>query len=243
MISIYKKEFHQFFSSISGYITITLFLLINGLFLFVLKDSNLFDLGYASLEPFFKLAPWILIFLIPAITMRSMSEEFKTGTFETLKTRPLTSSQIVTGKYLATVTIVAIILILTLVYIFSMQSLSVTGSLDTGGLIGSYLGLLLLSAVFCAIGIACSGITNNPVVAFLVTAFCCLLLYFGCNAISSLPFFQGKLDYYIEMLGIDYHYKSISRGVIDSRDIIYFLSFIFFFLLLAMKNLNKNHNN
>lgn len=243
MVSIYKKEFHQFFSSLSGYITIILFLLINGLFLFVFKDNNIFDLGYASLDSFFSLAPWILLFLIPAITMRTISEEFKTGTFETLKTRPVSKWQIIYAKYLAMLTIITMVLLPTVIYVFTIQSLSVTGAIDTGGIIGSYIGLLLLSAVFASIGIACSGITNNAVIAFLVTAFVCLLLFYGFNAISKLPMLQGKLDYYIEMLGIDYHYRSISRGVIDSRDVLYFLSMIYFFLFLAARNLNKQHNN
>ena len=243
MLSLFKKEFHQYFSSLSGYITIIIFLILNGVFLFILKDSNLFDPGYANLDPFFTLAPWILLFLLPAITMRTLSEEFKSGTFEILKTRPLTKWQIIWGKYLAILLIILIVLIPTATYIITIKLLSVTGTIDTGGIIGSYLGIFLLSSVFAAIGLACSGLTNNTVIAFLITAFVCLMCYFGFSAISKIPFFQGSLDYYIEMLGIDYHYRSISRGVIDSRDLVYFFSFIFFFLLLATKKLKRSIRN
>lgn len=239
MFSITKKELHQFFSSLTGYITIVLFLLVNGLFLFVLKDSNIFDFGYATLDKFFELAPWIFLFLIPAITMRSLSDEFRTGTFEILQTRPLTKWQIVLGKYVAILTVIIFSLLLTLIYVFTIKSLSAGGGIDTGGITGSYIGLFFLAAVFSAIGLCCSGLTNNAVIAFLISAFACLILYFGFSAISQLPVLQGKADYYVEMLGIDFHYRSISRGVVDTRDIIYFLSMIFFFLLLAVKNLNK----
>jgi ABC-2 type transport system permease protein len=239
MFSIARKELHQFFSSLTGYITIILFLLVNGLFLFVLKDSNIFDFGYATLDKFFELAPWILLFLIPAITMRSLSDEFRAGTFEILQTRPLTKWQIVLGKYFAILTVIIISLLPTLIYVFTIRSLSANGDIDTGGITGSYIGLFFLASVFSAVGLCCSGFTNNAVIAFLISAFACLILYFGFSAISQLPILQGKADYYIEMLGIDFHYRSISRGVVDTRDIIYFLSIIFFFLLLAVKNLYK----
>ncbi len=230
---------HQFFSSLTGYITIILFLLINGLFLFVLKDSNLFDFGYATLDKFFELAPWIFLFLIPALAMRSLSDEFKTGTFEILQTRPLTKWQVVWGKYIAIITIIIFVLLPTLLYVYTIKSLSVADSIDSGGITGSYTGLIFLAAVFAAIALFCSGITNNAAIAFLISAFACLIIYFGFNAISKLPALQGKADYYIEMLGIDFHYRSISRGVIDTRDIIYFFSIIYFFLLLTVKNLDK----
>lgn len=239
MFSIAKKELHQFFSSLTGYITIILFLLINGLLLFVLKESNLFDFGYATLDTFFNMAPWVFIFLVPALTMRSLSDEFKSGTFEILQTRPLTKWQIVGGKYAAVLSILIIVLLPTLLYVYTISSLSTSGSIDTGGIAGSYIGLFCLAAVFSAAGLCCSGFTGNAVVAFLVSAFASLILYFGCNAISKLPVFQGGADYYIEMLGIDFHYRSISRGVIDTRDIIYFFSLACLFLLLTVKNLRK----
>ena len=235
MISLVKKELHQFFSSLTGYITLILFLIVNGLYLFVLKDSNLFDFGYATLDKFFNLAPWVFIFLIPALSMRSFSEEYKTGTFEILQTSPLTKWQVVSGKYFAVLLVIVIALLPTILYVYTLHSLSAVGSIDSGGILGSYIGLVFLSAVFAAISILCSGLTSNAVIAFLVGAFSCLLLYFGFNAISKLPVFSGNADYYIEMFGIDFHYRSISRGVLDTRDVIYFLSIIFLFLF-ATKN-------
>jgi ABC-2 type transport system permease protein len=239
MISITKKELHQFFSSLSGYITIILFLLVNALYLFILKDSNIFDFGYATLASFFELAPWVFIFLIPALTMRSFSDEFKSGTFEILQTRPLSGWQIVIGKYIAILTVIIIALIPTILYVITIQSLSATGEIDSGAIAGSYLGLFFLASGFAAISTWCSSLTSNAVIAFLLSAFVCVVLYFGFGAISKLPVFSGNADYYIEMLGIDFHYQSISRGVIDSRDVVYFLSIIFLFLFATKKNINK----
>jgi len=241
MISIAKKELYQFFSSLTGYITIILFLLVNALYLFVLKDSNIFDFGYATLNSFFDLAPWVFIFLIPALGMRSFADEFKSGTFETLKTSPLTKWQIVFGKYLAIIVVIVIALIPTVLYVITIQSLSSTGTggIDTGAITGSYIGLFLLASVFAAITTWCSSLTSNAVIAFLLSSFACIILYFGFSAISKLPVFTGNADYYIEMLGIDFHYQSISRGVLDTRDITYFFSVIFIFLFATQKNLNK----
>ena len=239
MLSICKKELHQFFSSLTGYIAIILFLLVNGVFLFILKDSNIFDFGYASLDKFFELAPWIFIFLVPALAMRSLAEEFKTGTFEILQTKPLSKWQIVIGKYFSILIVLLFVIVPTFIYIFTIKMLSATGNIDSGGITGSYIGLFLLAAVFAAISLCCSSFTNNAVVAFLVSAFVCLILYFGFNAISKLPLFLGKADYYIEMIGIDFHYRSISRGLLDSRDVLYFISIIFLFLLITVQNLHK----
>lgn len=239
MISIAKKEFHQFFSSLTGYITIVLFLVINALYLFVLKDSNIFDFAYATLISFFEFAPWIFIFLIPALSMRSFADEFKSGTFETLQTTPLTKWQIVLGKYVAILLVIVIALIPTLLYLITIHSLSSTGNIDGGAITGSYIGLFFLAAVFAAISVWCSSLTSNAVIAFLLSAFACIILYFGFTAVSKLPMFTGNADYYIEMLGIDFHYQSISRGVVDTRDLIYFLSVIFLFLFATQKKLNK----
>ena len=238
MYSIARKDIQQFFSSLSGYITIILFLLVNGLFLFVLKDSNLFDFGYANLDKFFELSPWILLFLVPAITMRSFSEEFKTGTYELLQTKPLTSWQIVLGKYVAVLLVMLFTILPTLLYVYTIHDLS-TGGIDSGAITGSYIGLFLLSAVFAAVSVFCSSLTSNTVISFLISAFLCLILYFGFNAISHIPGLQGNADYYIEMIGIDFHYRSISRGVVDSRDLLYFISLTWFFLLLTVKHLQK----
>jgi len=239
MWSICKKEFNQFFSNLTGYMAIVLFLLINGIFLFMLPNSSLFEYGFASLEKFFELAPWVLLFLVPAITMRTLSEEFKTGTFEILQTKPLSSWQIVWGKYLSVLLVILIVIIPTLIYTVTIQTLSASGGIDSGGIAGSYLGLFLLAAVFAAISLCCSGFTSNAVVAFLISAFACLILYFGFNALSKLPVFQGAADFYIEMLGIDFHYRSISRGVLDTRDVIYFFSIIYLFLFITVTNLHK----
>ncbi|MFT3908780.1 MAG: ABC transporter permease subunit [Ferruginibacter sp.] len=171
--------------------------------------------------------------------MRSLSDEFRTGTFEILQTKPLTAWQVVLGKYFSVLLIIVFVILPTLIYIITIKYLSASGNIDSGGITGSYIGLFLLSAVFAGISLCCSGFTNNAVVAFLISAFMCLILYFGFNAISKLPMFQGNADYYVEMLGIDFHYRSISRGVLDSRDVVYFISIIFLSLLITVKNLHK----
>lgn len=237
MWSICKKEFSQFFSSLTGIIAIAVFLLLNGLLLFVFPGSNILDFGYATLEQFFDLAPWLLLLLVPAVTMRTLADEFKGGTYELLQTRPLTRWNIVMGKYLGCLAVVVIALIPTIIYTFSIQSLSDTGGIDTGATLGSYLGLFFLAAVFTAIGSWCSSFTGNAVVAFILGAFACFLVYSGFNAISRIPAFASGADYYLEMLGIDFHYKSISRGVIDSRDLVYFLSIISIFLFFTNRHL------
>ena len=236
MWMICTKEWRQFFSSLTGYIALIVFLLLNGLLLFVFPDTSLLDFGYASLNGFFDLAPWILLFLVPTITMRSLADEYKGSTFELLKTMPLSPSQIVYGKFLGSFLIVLLSLMPTIVYAVSLQALSAVGGLDIGSTIGSYLGLLMLGAVFTSIGICTSSFTNNTVVAFISGAFVCFLLYTGFEAISKLPVFVSGLDYYIEMLGIKFHYKSISKGVIDIRDVIYFTGVIFIFLFITERN-------
>ena len=238
MWSICKKELRQYFSSLTGYIAIIVFLLVNGLVLFVF-ENNIFDFGYVTLDRFFQLAPWILLLLIPAITMRTFAEEFKAGTFEILQTRPLSRKQVIAGKYYGSLLVVVIALVPTIIYIFSIQQLAADEGLDIGATIGSYIGLFFLAAVFTSIGICCSSFTSNAVVAFIVSLVACALLYYGFSAISRLPAFANGADYYIEMLGIDFHYRSISRGLIDLRDIVYFLSIIFFFLAITNHNLLK----
>jgi ABC-2 type transport system permease protein len=238
MLSICKKELRQFFSSLTGYIAIIVFLLVNGFVLFVLKN-NILEAGYATLDDFFSFAPWILLFLVSAITMRSFSDEFKSGTFEILQTRPITSWQIVTGKFAGSLAVAVIALIPTLVYYFTINHLATTTGIDSGAAAGSYLGLLLLTSVFTSIGICVSSFTGNSVVAFIVTLLGCILFYYGFTAISQLPVFRNGSDYYIEMLGIEFHYQSISRGVVDTRDLVYFLSLTFFFLLVTRQNLSN----
>ncbi|MEP7318763.1 MAG: ABC transporter permease subunit [Panacibacter sp.] len=239
MWMICTKEWRQFFSSLTGYIALVAFLLLNGLLLFVFPDTSLLDFGYTSLNGFFNIAPWILLFLIPTITMRSLADEYKGGTFELLKTMPLTPAQIVWGKFFGSLLIVLLALIPTIIYAISLQALSSVGGLDIGSTIGSYIGLLMLGAVFTSVGICTSSFTNNTVVAFIGGAFLCFLLYMGFEAISKLPLFVSGIDYYIEMLGIKFHYSSISKGVIDVRDILYFIGVIFIFLLITQRNVAK----
>jgi ABC-2 type transport system permease protein len=239
MWMICKKEWLQFFSSLTGYLALLVYLLLNGLFLFVFPDTNLLDFGYASLAGYFSLAPWLLLFLIPTITMRSIADEFKSGSFELLKTLPISPTEIVVGKYLGCLMIVLTAILPTILYAFSLQALSVTGGIDIGATLGSYIGLVLLAAVFTAIGIAASSFTNNTVVAFIAAAFLCFLIFSGFEAFSKLSIFSNGMDYYIEMLGIKFHYKRISRGVIDSRDLIYFLGVIALFLFVTGKNILK----
>ncbi len=202
-------------------------------------DNNIFENGYATLERFFQLAPWILLLLIPAITMRSFAEEFKTGTYEILETRPLSKLQIIGGKYFGSLIVVLIALIPTIIYIFTIQKLSSNEGIDMGATIGSYIGLFFLAAVFTSIGICASSFTNNAVIAFIISIIACALLYYGFSAISRMASFSGGADYYLEMAGIDFHYRSISRGVIDTRDLVYFISLIILFLFITYKNLLK----
>lgn len=239
MWAVCKKELRQSFSNLTGYIAIIVFLLLNGLLLFVFPDTDILAGGYATLDKFFELAPWILLLLIPAITMRSLSEEFRTGTFEILQTIPLSRTQLVVGKYLAALLVVVIALVPTLLYFLTIQRLSGQGGIDAGATMGSYIGLIFLCAVFTSIGMLCSSWTSNAVVAFIAAAFACFILYSGFGAVSQLPVFAAGADFYIEMLGIDFHYRSISRGVVDTRDLIYFLSIIILFLRLTNRNLAR----
>lgn len=231
-----KKELRQFFGSLTGYMAVAVFLIAAGLVLFVFED-NILDFGYASLDRFFLLAPWLLLLLIPAITMRSFAEEFRTGTYELLATQPITKAQLVAGKYVGALLVVIVALLPTLVYAVAVESLATGQGLDIGAILGSYLGLVLLSSVFTMIGLYCSSLTANTVVAFLLALVACALLYYGFAATSRLPVFSGGADYWIEWLGIDQHYQSISRGLIDSRDLIYFISMVLLFFVLTIRNL------
>jgi ABC-2 type transport system permease protein len=234
MRSIYFKELKTFLSSIAGYVVLLVFLVASGLFLWVLPDTNILDYGYASMEQFFNIAPWLLLFLIPAVTMRSFSDEFRGGTIEWLSTKPLSSRQIIFGKFLAALTLVAIALLPTLLYVISINYLAMDdAALDAGGIVGSYIGLLFLAAAFTAIGVFCSSLTDNQIVSFLAALFLSFLLYSGFEALSRVPAFRGGADYYLGMIGVDYHYNSISRGVIDTRDVLYFFSLVALFIALT----------
>lgn len=234
MLAVYLKEIRQFFSSLIGYIAVIVFLLFLGLIVWVFPDVNILDNGYATLDSFFYYAPMIFLILIPAITMRSFAEEIKTGTIELLSTRPVTDLQMILGKYFAALTLVLIAIIPTLVYFYSVYMLaSPVGNVDVGGIAGSYFGLFFLGAVFTAIGIFCSSITNNEIVAFILAFFISLVLYFAFYYISHFGVFIGKNDYFVESLGLAAHYDSMGKGVIDTRDVVYFISAISLFLLFT----------
>lgn len=240
MRSIYIKELNSFFSSIVGYVTMLIFLIACGLFLWIIPDTSILEYGYATLDRFFEFAPLFLLLLIPAVTMRSFADEFRGGTIEWLSTKPLKETDIILGKYFAALSLVIITLLPTLVYVITIDSLSaVPDNLDTGGIIGSYIGLVFLAATFTAVGIFCSSLTSNQVVAFLVALFACYLLYTGFEALSKIPSFAGGIDYYLGMIGMSFHYNSISRGVVDTRDVIYFLSVIVLFIALTRLSLNR----
>ena len=239
MLNISLKEWKQFFTSLTGYIALCIFLLVTGLLLFVFPDTSILVMGYATLAGFFNLAPWLLIFMVPTITMRSFSEEYKTGTFELLKTLPLRPAVLVNGKYIGALLVVFCLLLPTLLYGLAIESLSAVGGIDMGATAGSYLGLFLLAAVFVAVGICVSSFTNNTVVAFIGAAFVCYLLFAGFEAASKLSLFDGKLTYFIEVLGLIFHYKSISRGVIRLDDLVYFLVLIAGSLYITKQNIIK----
>jgi len=240
MRSIYIKEINSFFSSIVGYVAILVFLVACGLFLWIIPDYSILAYGYASMDKFFSIAPWLLLLLIPAITMRSFADEFKGGTVEWLSTKPLTDIDIIVGKYLATLTLIVFALIPTFIYVYTISNLSLTpGTLDSGGIIGSYIGLFFLAATFSAVGVFCSSLTSNQIVGFLAALFASWLLYSGFETLSKLPAFAEGIDYYLGMIGMSFHYTSISRGIIDSRDVIYFLSVIILFISLTRLSLNR----
>lgn len=238
MFAILKKEFNSFFSSPIAYLVIGVFLLINGLFLFIFNDDfNILNAGFADVTPFFYLAPWVFLFLIPAITMKSFADEFNTGTIELLKTKPLSNWQIVLGKFWASLLLVFVAIIPTFMYVFTVYKLgNPIGNIDFGTTIGSYFGLLFLAATYTAIGLFTSTLSKNQIVAFIIGIFITFFLFFGFDAIAT-SFGTNSLA--IQNLGINEHFKSISRGVIDTRDIIYFASVTFFFLFITKTRLEN----
>jgi len=234
MWALFKKELRSFLSSVIGYVVITVFLLLTGLFMWGFPgELNLLDQGYATLDTLFYVAPWVFMFLVPAVTMRSFSEEKRTGTIELLFTRPLSDSVIILAKFLAGVALVLLALIPTLIYLFSVVELgNPEGNIDMGGTWGSYLGLFFLATGFTAIGIFASAISDNQVVSFIIALFLCFFCYSGLNQIASFDLF-GSLDRLIQSLSIAEHYDAMSRGVIDTRDVIYFLVLSGIFIVLT----------
>ncbi|GHA47404.1 gliding motility-associated ABC transporter permease subunit GldF [Salinimicrobium marinum] len=241
MFALLKKEINSFFSSPIGYLVIGLFLVVNGLFLWVFQGSyNILDSGFADLSPFFTLAPWIFLFLIPAVTMKSFSEEFKQGTLELLLTRPITKWELVLGKYFGSLLLILLALLPTLIYVVTIYNLgNPEGNLDSGAIIGSYIGLIFLGASYAAIGLFTSSLTENQIVAFILAVFLCFVCFFAFEGLAGLNLFTAG-SFGLEDLGISSHYDSISRGVIDTRDIIYFFSFIVFFLALTKFSINNS---
>lgn len=233
MISILSREFNGFLNSLIAYMVIGVFLTAIGLLMWVFPETSVLEYGYADMDTLFSLAPYVYIFLIPAITMKSFAEEKRGGTMELLLTRPLSDWDIILGKYLASFLLVVFSILPTLVYYFSVRALGdPVGNVDTSGVIGSYLGLILLGGVFCSVGIFASSITPNQIVAFIVAAFLSFLLFSGFDSLSALNTWSAWV-LVIKQFGILYHYESLGKGLIDSRDLIYFFSVAFMFLLLT----------
>jgi ABC-2 type transport system permease protein len=240
MYILFKKELKTFLNSLIGYIVITVFLVTTGLFLWVFPlDYNVLESGYANINGLFMIAPFVFLFLIPAITMRSFADERKSGTIEFLLTQPLSDLSIIMAKYLAGLVLVLFSLLPTLIYVITVYYYGLPkGNIDMGATWGSYIGLLLLSAAFVSVGVFSSSLTDNQIVSFIVAVFISMITYLGFEFIYSLDLF-GNFDLFIRSLGINAHYTSLSRGVIDTRDIIYFLSFICFFLLLTKLSIER----
>ena len=227
MFALFRREINSFFSSLTGYVVIVVFLVMNGLFLWVFSgEFNILDTGYANLDSMFILAPWVFLFLVPAVTMRLFSDEKRSGTIELLFTRPLTDLQIIAAKYLAGLVLVILSLLPTLIYYISVYNMgNPVGNLDSGGFWGSFLGLFFLAAVYVSIGLFTSTLTDNQIVSFILGVLMSFILFLGFGYLSQL-FQSGGIQNFIDGLGISYHYNSMARGVIDTRVVIYFVSVI-----------------
>lgn len=239
MKAIFIKEINSFFASPIGFLVIGIFLVINSLFLFVIKgEFNILDNGFADLSPFFVLSPWVFLFLVPAVTMRSFSEERKQGTLEILLTKPLTEIQLIMGKFLGAFTLIFLALLPTLFFVYTIWQLgNPIGNIDLAATIGAYIGLLFMAATFTAIGVFASTLSQNQIVAFIIAVLLCLLMLYGFDAISNLNLFGNQFP--IETLGLQYHFNSVSRGVIDTRNLVYFVSVALIFLMFTKINLKQ----
>lgn len=240
MLAIYYKELRSFFSNATGYIVISIFLILTGLFLWVIPGQfNIPDSGYANVDGLFYIAPWLFLFLCPAVSMRLFAEEKQTGTWELMVSKPISKWSIVAGKYLAGWTLVLLSLLPTLLYYFSVYYMAEPlGNVDSGAFWGSFLGLVFLSAVYVAIGTFASSLSSNQIVAFVVAVVISFFMLYGFDLIAAF-FKSGSIIQTIEALGINAHYKSISRGVIDSRDIAYFLLVSLIFLFFTKIRISK----
>lgn len=243
MIAIFKKELHSFFNAPIGYLVILLFLLLNGLFLWVFRgEFNVFDYGFADLSNFFMLLPWVFLFLVPAISMRSLAEERKLGTLELLLIKPISATNIIFGKFLGVFMVGLIALIPTIIYVFAISDLGIiTANYDMGLVIGSYAGVLLLLALYASIGIFSSSLSDNQIFAFIIGATLCFAVFYGAEALSTI-FTDGTNQQFIKNLGAKAHFEDISRGVLDSRDVIYFLTSTAFFLFLAVTRMSNQNS-
>ena len=240
MFAIFTKELKDFFSSLTGYISAIVFLLIIGLVMWVIPgDLNVLDSGYASLDSLFSIAPWVFLFLVPAVTMRTFSEEKRSGTIELILTRPISDTQMVLGKFFASVVLVLIILIPALLFYLSVYLLgNPVGNIDTGGTWGSFIGLFFLASAYAAVGIFTSSLTDNQIVSFILSMLLCFLLYTGLESLALLDAFSG-IKYFLVSLSISEHYSSMSRGVIDTRDVVYFVSLSALFLIFTRTKLES----
>lgn len=240
MVTLFLKEIKEFFSSITGYLVVIVFLLINSMFMWIFRGNfNVFDVGVANIDTLFIISPWVFLFLVPAITMNMFAGELKSGTMELLLTRPLTEFQIIMAKYLASVVLVIIALIPTLFYLFSINSLAdPIGNVDFGAIFGSYIGLFFLAAIYSAIGIFASSFSKNAIISFLLSILLCYVFYLGFENLAFLGF-SGKTSDFIISLGVNDHYRSMSRGVLDTRDIVYFISVISVFVFLTKLRLES----
>ncbi len=230
MKAIYLKEINSFFSSVIGYVVIVVFLVVTGVFLWIIPETSVFDYGYATLNQLFELAPWVFMFLIPAITMRSFAEERKAGTYETLLTKPVSDFRIIGAKYMAGFTLVVFSLIPSLIYFYTVYHLaSPAGNMDIGGTWGSFIGLFFIGGVYVAIGLFSSSFTDNQIVSFILAVLICFIFYVLIDLLRGVSVIN-PIDPLLEYISLNTHYLSVSRGVIDSRDVVYFLSVIFVFL-------------
>jgi ABC-2 type transport system permease protein len=230
---IFKKEIRSFLGSFIAYIVIGVFLILTGLFLWMIKGNNVFDLGIASLQVMFEIAPYILIFLVSAITMKSISDEKRLGTLEILTTKPITDTAIIAGKFFASVTLIAIAILPTLFYFYAVYQLATpVGNVDIGATIGSYFGLILLAACYASIGMFSSSLTDNQIVA-LITSMLLNFFFFGVLSMLGDAAWLNFIGKSLEWFGLEFHYDSISRGLVDTRDVIYFVGFILVFLGLT----------
>jgi ABC-2 type transport system permease protein len=247
MFAVFKKEIRSFFSSLTGYIVIIVFLLVNSMFMWVFPGEwNILDSGYAGLDTLFFLSPWVFLFLVPAVTMKMIAEEKRLGTIELIYSRPITERGFIYGKYLASVALVLLALLPAVIYYISVYLLGESpGNIDKGGTLGAFIGLFFLASVYASAGLFASSLTDNQVIAFIVAILLCFILFTGFDSFAYLPGLK-KLDEFVIRLGINEHYKSVSRGVIDIRDVAYFAAVVALFneatrlVLLSRKWKKKN---